>query len=238
MFSMLLLGLLLGMKHAMEADHVAAVATLATRGRSVGQTIRLGAVWGLGHTLTLLLFGGIVLTLDSVMPRQLAAGLELAVGFMLVILGLDVLRRMIRDRVHFHVHRHADDVVHLHAHSHADEHTPHDPGLHAHGHARSLDLRALFVGMMHGMAGSAALILLTLETVRSLPLGLAYIIFFGVGSILGMALLSAIIAIPLRYSASALTRVHNGLKALIGGATVALGAMLIYEIGIVDGLLL
>jgi len=88
------------------------------------------------------------------------------------------------------------------------------------------------------MAGSAALILLTLETVRSVPLGLAYIVLFGAGSIIGMALLSAIIAVPLRYSAATLTRVHNGLKALIGGATVALGAMLIYEIGIVDGLLL
>lgn len=238
MFSMLLLGLLLGMKHAMEADHVAAVAALATGGRSVRQTMRLGAVWGLGHTLTLLLFGGIVLTLDSVMPRQLAAGLELAVGVMLVLLGLDVLRRMIKDRVHFHVHRHADEVVHVHAHSHADEQAPHDPHLHTHSHSRGLNLRALLVGMMHGMAGSAALILLTLETVRSLPLGLAYIILFGAGSIFGMALLSAIIAIPLRYSARTLTRVHNGFKALIGGATVALGAMLIYEIGIVDGLLL
>ena len=238
MLSMLLFGLLLGMRHAMEADHVAAVATLATRGRSIGQTMRLGAVWGLGHTLTLLLFGGIVLTLDSVMPQQLAAGLELAVGFMLVVLGLDVLRRMIKERVHFHVHRHAEDVVHLHAHSHADEHAPHDPHLHTHGHVLGLNLRALFIGMMHGMAGSAALILLTLETVRSVPLGLAYIVLFGAGSIIGMALLSAIIAVPLRYSAATLTRVHNGLKALIGGATVALGAMLIYEIGIVDGLLL
>ena len=108
MISILLLGLLLGMKHAIEADHVAALATLATRSQSLAQTVKLGAVWGLGHTLTLLLFGGLVLALDLVMPERLAQALEFAVGIMLVLLGLDVLRRISRERVHFHIHRHAE----------------------------------------------------------------------------------------------------------------------------------
>ena len=238
MISILLLGLLLGMKHAIEVDHVAALATLATRSQSVGQTVKLGATWGLGHTLTLLLFGGLVLALDLVMPERLAQALEFAVGIMLVLLGLGVLRRVARERVHFHIHRHADAGVHLHAHSHAAETMPHDPEHHEHSHPRALRVRALLVGMMHGMAGSAALILLTLETVVSPGVGFLYIALFGLGSILGMALLSVIIAIPLRYSESGLTLAHNTLKCAVGLATVALGVAIIYEIGAVQGLLL
>ena len=238
MISILLLGLLLGMKHAIEADHVAALATLATRSQSLAQTVKLGAVWGLGHTLTLLLFGGLVLALDLVMPERLAQALEFAVGIMLVLLGLDVLRRIARERVHFHIHRHADTGVHLHAHSHAGDTAPHNPQHHEHGHPRELRVRALLVGMMHGMAGSAALILLTLETVVSPGVGLLYIALFGLGSILGMALLSVVIAIPLRYSESGLTLAHNTLVILVGLATIAIGGAMIYEIGAVPGFLL
>ena len=237
MTGVLLLGLLFGMKHAMEADHVAALATLATRSQSVGQTVRLGATWGLGHTFTLLLFGGFVLALDVVMPQRLAQGLEFLVGLMLVVLGIDLLRRVARERVHFHIHRHPDIGVHLHAHSHAGETIEHDPEHHKHGHSRSLHVRALLVGMMHGMAGSAALILLTLETVASPRLGFLYLALFGLGSILGMALLSVVIAIPLRYSESGLTFAHNTLKGAVGLATVVLGVAIIYEIGAVQGLL-
>ncbi len=231
MFGILLLGLLLGMKHAMEADHVAALATLATRSRSVGLTVRMGALWGLGHTLTLMACGGIVLFMDSVMPQRLAQGLEFAVGVMLVLLGADVLHRVVTERIHFHVHRHASDHVHLHAHSHAGELAPHNSSQHQHKHPQGFPLRALLVGMMHGMAGSAALILLTLETLHSTWLGLLYIALFGFGSMLGMALLSVVIAIPLRYSASVLGLLHNGFKALIGVASVALGVTLMYQIG-------
>jgi len=234
----LLLGLLLGMKHAFEADHVAALATLATRSQSLAQTVKLGAAWGFGHTLTLLLFGGLVLALDLVMPERLAQALEFAVGIMLVLLGLDVLRRVTRERVHFHIHRHAERIVHLHAHSHAGDTMPHNPEHHEHSHPRALRVRALLVGMMHGMAGSAALILLTLETVVSLRVGLLYIALFGLGSILGMALLSVVIAIPLRYSESGLTLAHNTLVIVVGLVTVVLGGAMIYEIGAVQGFLL
>ena len=106
--SLLSLGFLLGMRHALESDHVAAVASLATRSRSMGDTLRQGAVWGAGHTLTLFIFGSLVLLLDTVIPETLARVLEFMVGLMLIGLGIDVLRRQLSERIHFHVHRHAD----------------------------------------------------------------------------------------------------------------------------------
>lgn len=230
MNSIFLLGFVLGMRHALEADHLAAVASLATRACSLDRTIRLGATWGLGHTLTLFLCGSLVLLLDLAMPLRLARGLELAVGIMLVLLGADVLRRLVGERLHFHVHRHAGGVMHFHAHTHAPG-EPHDPDRHRHEHPKGFPVRALLVGMVHGMAGSAALLLLTLETLHSVPLGLFYILLFGAGSLVGMALLSAVIALPLRYSARTLTGVHNSLQALIGLSTVVLGLRLIYQIG-------
>jgi hypothetical protein len=228
--TLLLLGFLIGMRHAVETDHVAAVASLATRSTSLGESVRQGAAWGLGHTLTLFLFGGLVLVLDVVMPETMARGLEFAVGVMLVGLGMDVLWRLCRERIHFHTHRHADGEEHFHAHSHAGE-QGHDLARHAHGHVERFPLRAMLVGLMHGMAGSAALIILTLQTVESPWAGLAYIALFGIGSIAGMALLSVAIAIPLRLSARGMTWLHNGLQAAVGIATMAIGAGLVYRIG-------
>lgn len=228
MTGLFILGFMIGMRHALEADHLAAVAALATRSHTVSHTIRQGVVWGLGHTITLFLFGTIILVLDSVMPQRLAQFLEFAVGVMLLLLGLDVLRRLLRERIHFHVHRHAGAIEHFHAHSHHGERY-HDPGHHRHRHPEGFPVRALVVGLMHGMAGSAALILLTLNDVPSRWTGLMYIGLFGLGSMVGMALLSAVIAVPLRYSASAMTWLHNGLQAAIGIATVTLGAYLMLE---------
>ena len=228
MVSLLVLGFFIGMRHALEADHVAAVSSLATRSAGPRECVKQGIFWGLGHTLTLFLFGSVVLLLDRVLPEKLASGLELAVGVMLVLLGLDVLRRLARERVHFHLHEHDDGVRHFHGHSHAGE-PAHDA--HGHGHWRKLPLRALVVGMVHGMAGSAALILLTLETVPSVATGLLYMLLFGAGSIAGMALLSVAIAVPLRFSATGLTRLHGMLHGAIGLATVAIGVATAYGAG-------
>jgi hypothetical protein len=233
--SILALGFLLGMRHATDADHLAAVATLATRSRSVGHTVVQGIAWGTGHTLTLTLFGGAVLVLGAVVPAQAAQALELAVGVMLVLLGADALYRLRRERVHFHAHCHADGVAHFHAHSHRGEGAPHDPARHEHRHPRGFPARALLVGMVHGMAGSAALILLSLETLRSPAWGFAYIAIFGLGSILGMAALSAAIAVPLRLTSRHLKRTYDGLSAAVGLATVLLGCYIVYRISIGDG---
>lgn len=230
--SLLLLGFLIGMRHALEADHLAAVAALATSSPSLAHTVKQGAVWGLGHTLTLFFFGTAVVVLDVVLPETLARWLELAVGIMLVILGAGVIRRMLRDRVHIHAHSHQDGTTHFHAHGHPDE-ARHDARQHQHPHAQGFPVRALLVGVVHGMAGSAALILLTLSTVESVPLALLYMLLFGIGSILGMALLSIVIALPLRASARGLTWLHHAVQMAIGFATVALGVMLVYEVGVV-----
>jgi len=227
MTALLLLGLLLGMRHALEADHLAAVASLATRSKGTRGTVLQGAVWGLGHTLTLLAAGGACLLLRAVISERVAAALEGAVGVMLLLLGADVLRRMRQRRVHVHVHRHADGTVHLHAHRHAPEEA-HDPDRHQHAH-EGFPLRALLVGMVHGLAGSAALLLLTLTTLSSAWLGVAYIAVFGIGSIAGMAALAAVISLPLQGTARHLTRWHNGLEAVIGAGTLLVGAWVLYN---------
>ncbi|RDH87855.1 MAG: urease accessory protein [endosymbiont of Escarpia spicata] len=228
MLGVLLLGFLIGLQHAMEADHVAAVASLATQNRTLAQTARQGVVWGLGHTLTLFLFAGVVLVFDLIMPESLARTLELAVGVMLILLGVDVLRRLKSERVHFHAHSHGE-LTHFHAHSHQGGGV-HDADLHLHKHSERFPLRALFVGMMHGMAGSAALILLALETVVSPLEGLLYILVFGFGSIAGMGLLALVIGLPLRFSSRSLTWAHNGLKGVVGFLTVGLGAAVIVSV--------
>lgn len=118
LLSILFVGFLLGIKHATEADHLAAVATLATRRGTLLDALRQGAAWGLGHTVTLLLFGGVVLALGRSIPPQMEQTLEMVVGLMLIVLGADVLRRLWQQRIHFHAHAHGDGSVHLHAHSH------------------------------------------------------------------------------------------------------------------------
>jgi hypothetical protein len=229
--SILLLGFLLGMRHALEADHIAAVATLATRSRSARQAVLQGAVWGLGHTITLFLACSAALFLKTVVPERLASGLEGAVGAMLIVLGVDLLRRMWRDRIHFHVHHHGDGTVHVHAHSHAGAGAPRamrTERTHEHEHARQFPARALYVGLMHGLAGSAALILLTLTTIGSPVTGLIYVGLFGVGSMCGMAVLSAVISVPLR-GARRFAWLYAGAQAAVGLATIVIGSMLVYE---------
>ncbi|MES2957630.1 MAG: urease accessory protein [Pseudomonadota bacterium] len=236
--SILVVGLLLGMQHATEADHLAAVATLASRQQnSLARTLRQGIAWGIGHTLTLMLFAGAVLALGQVISPGLEKGLETAVGLMLIVLGADVLRRLWRDRVHFHVHTHAPQPPHVHAHSHRGE-GAHAGSAHHHEHApREWPLRALAIGMMHGLAGSAALVVLSLQAVPSVALGLGYIALFGVGSILGMAALSAAIAIPMKLSATYLGRLQHAMSALIGVSTCTLGVVMVWQIGSLKALL-
>jgi cytochrome c biogenesis protein CcdA len=226
--SLLAIGFLLGLKHATDADHLVAVATLATRERSLAGTVRQGVFWGIGHTLTLMLFGGAVLLLGHALPPHLERLLEAAVGVMLIGLGIEVWYRVWERRIHFHSHRHGS-VVHLHAHSHAGEDT-HGRSPHDHAHAKpSWPLRALSIGVMHGLAGTAALVLLSLQSAPSLASGVAYIMVFGIGSILGMALLSAVIAVPLMRSARVLGGLHRGVTLAVGAASSLVGVWIVFE---------
>src|SRR5262245_10118965 len=144
MAAFLILGFLIGIKHALEADHVAAVASLATRSPRLGVTVRVAAAWGAGHALALVVCGALLLALDLSLSAATSRALESIVGVMLVLLGLDVLRRLRSKRVHFHAHEHAG-LRHFHAHSHADD-IVHDAAQHQHEHVRGLLSRALLVG--------------------------------------------------------------------------------------------
>jgi hypothetical protein len=227
MFGILGLGFLLGMQHALEADHIAAVSSIAARRTQIGDIVRHGLTWGLGHTLTLFVFAGAALLLGHAIPEQVARPIESAVGIMLVGLGAHVLWRLRRDRVHFHKHGHGDGTVHIHAHSHAGETLPHASAAHAHPHG--FRWRTLLVGLMHGMAGSAALLVLTVSQASSPAVGLGYVALFGIGSMVGMGALSTVIAVPLAVSARWLTWANRGLQGAVGIVTIAIGLTTIYE---------
>src|SRR3954467_15705872 len=213
MFGILGLGFLLGMQHALEADHIAAVSSIAARRSHVADIVKHGLTWGLGHTLTLFVFAGAAILLGHAIPESIARPIEAAVGLMLMGLGGHVLWRLWRDRVHFHRHGHGDGTVHFHAHSHAGEIAPHARAAHAHAHG--FRWRTLLVGLMHGMAGSAALLVLTASQASSAAAGLGYVTLFGLGSMVGMGALSAVIAVPLAVSAQWLTWANSGLQGAV-----------------------
>jgi hypothetical protein len=226
MFGILGLGFLLGMQHALEADHIAAVSSIAARRTGVGDIVKHGLTWGLGHTLTLFVFAGAAILLGHAIPDHFARPLETAVGFMLVGLGAHVLWRLWRDRVHFHRHGHGEGTVHFHAHSHAGETVSHARAAHLHGHG--FRWRTLMVGLMHGMAGSAALLMLAASQASSAAAGLGYVALFGIGSMVGMGALSSVIAVPLAVSARWLTWANSGLQGAVGVVTIVIGASTIH----------
>ena len=207
--SLVALGFVLGLRHAIEADHLAAISTIVTERRSLLSSLLVGASWGFGHTLALLVAGVGVLLLRYQMTDRLAHALELGVGMMLVLLGGNVLRTLV-DRGASHGHAHPTVA----ADSHADA---------------WLVARPLLVGMVHGLAGSAPLLLLTLTVLSSPVEAFSYIAVFGVGSMIGMAVLSTVIAVPLAASARWLTWANRGLQATVGAVTVAIGVTTIVE---------
>ena len=233
MFGILGLGFLLGMQHALEADHIAAVSSIAARRSDVGDIVKHGLTWGLGHTLTLFAFAGAAILLGHAIPEHLARPLETAVGIMLVGLGAHVLWRLWRDRVHFHRHGHGDGTRHIHLHSHAGESVPHHNS--AHGHDHGFRWRTLLVGLMHGMAGSAALLVLAVSQAANPAAAVAYVLLFGVGSMLGMGALSVVIAVPLAVSARWLTWANRGLQGAVGVVTIAVGVGTIWASAFASG---
>ena len=229
MFSILALGLLIGMQHALEADHLAAVSAISARKTSARKIISHGAFWGIGHTLTLMGVAGGALYLGLEISVKTSAWMETVVGIMLILLGGNLLVQLIKGRIHYHFHHHNTEKLHLHAHSHADEKGAHEKFRHNHEHSNVLPWRTLLIGMIHGMAGSAALLVLTTQIVSSPLLGLSYVGLFGLGSVFGMAALSALIAIPLSRSATLLTWGNRAIQGGVGVWTVVLGTYVIYH---------
>jgi len=230
MISFIILGFLIGMSHALEADHLAAVGALATsRHSSSRKLVFLGASWGMGHTTTLLLLSALVLLFGYVVSSRLAAGMEFGVGVMLVLLGGHVIWKMRRAKVHFHIHQHDDGNKHLHAHSHAGASVDHlkDPHQHKHG----FSLRAYLVGLAHGAAGSAGLIALTAAATRDVTTALSYVLVFGIGSTFGMALLTYAVSWPMRLSEKAAGRFFKIVQGTIAVFAIYIGTDVMIENG-------
>jgi|SRR5215213_2130652 len=224
-------GFLLGLKHATEADHLAAVSAIVSERRSLFGSAIIGGVWGLGHTISLFLAGIFVLLLKFQISERTEKMLEFGVGVMLVLLVLNVLRKLLKGgHLHFHAHEHGKRV---HVHPHIHEREKDEPHTH---HGFSFSPRALIIGMIHGLAGSAALMLLIIPTIESQTLGLLYIIVFGVGSIGGMMLMSFLVGLPFTLTASRFNRFNHILQSIAGLVSVALGLFIVYEKGITEGL--
>ncbi len=225
----LALGLLLGMEHALDADHVVAVSTMVSQHRSLRRASMVGIVWGLGHTTTLFLVGLAVILFKVRIPERLSLSMEFAVGLVLVTLGASIIKGYLGGRVHAHAHRHGGEI-HLHFHSHAAGEG------HDHGHPPPQHRRSLLVGMIHGLAGSAALMLLVLGTIRTPALGLLYILVFGAGSILGMLGISTLLGLPFVLTAERFASIHQRIRIAAGATSVAYGVWIMAQVGIGEGL--
>jgi len=226
------LGFLLGLKHATEADHLAAVSTIAAERKSLWSSALVGGLWGLGHTISLVTAGVLVLVLNFEISERTETVLELGVGIMLTLLGLNVLKKIIKGgRLHLHAHQHAEHVhVHPHIHEADAARAPHTH------HGLSLSPRALIVGMIHGMAGSAALMLLVIPTIGSKAVGMLYIVIFGIGSIGGMMIMSLLVGLPFTLTALKFDRFNRLLQGAAGMVSIGLGLWIIYERGFEGGL--
>lgn len=225
-------GLILGMKHATEVDHVIAVSNIVSEHRKLTKVVLVGGLWGLGHTLTLVLVGFFVLLLGISIPERTSQYLELCVGLMIIGLSLTALTRVIRGRnkLHAHVHSH-DDTTHTHLHFHESATQHDDSSFHNH-QVRRIGLKPLLVGAVHGLAGSAALTLLVLTQVRSVVIGLGYLLVFGLGSVVGMMAVSTVIGLPFAISARRLTNVSVSLQLAAGLIGVCFGCWYAYSAGI------
>lgn len=242
------LGFLLGMRHATDADHVIAVTTILARSRRFLHSTLIGALWGFGHTVTVLVVGSAIIAFNVVIPPPVGLAMELAVAVMLVLLGVlnltGTLKR-ITERftppapMHGHAHEH------LHAHDPSTDLHPHDHA-HLHGHGTDQGLLATFgwfqllrpviVGLVHGLAGSAAIALLVLSTIRDSGLALAYLVIFCGGVAAGMAILTTLIGLPFLVSRTRSERINRWLTVGSGILSLAFGFYLAYQIGFVDGL--
>lgn len=233
--SVLALGLVFGLKHAVEADHLAAVSTIVSERKSLLSSSLVGALWGVGHTISLLIAGIAVILFHVEIGEKMALALEFGVALMLIALGINAIRKLLRreTRLHFHTHQHGQRI-HAHPHLH-DIATEDQPTTH---HGLRLSARPVLVGMVHGLAGSAALMLLVLSTIPQPLIGMAYITVFGIGSIVGMMLMSALVALPVRLTADRFRRAHLTVRGLAGLFSLGFGLFMVYQIGFIEGLFL
>jgi ABC-type nickel/cobalt efflux system permease component RcnA len=227
-YTLLLFGGLIGMQHALEADHLAAMAALSTGQTSRRSLVLRGSLWGLGHTLTLLSVCGVLLIWGGTISARTQAFLQLIVGVMIIFLGANVLYRLWKQRPHFHFHQHESGLHHLHAHTHVSETRPHAVSKHPHKHHDLGLRRVVMVGMIHGVAGSAGLLVLA-ASASSVVNALGYILAFGLGSILGMATLSFIASYPIGFIERSASWMNRAAMVAIGCAAMIIGLHLLTE---------
>ncbi len=255
LLSIIALGFFLGMRHATDPDHVIAVTTIVSRQRSIARSAWIGIFWGIGHTLTILLVGAAIILFGLVIPPRIGLSMEFSVGLMLIVLGImNVVsfRRSISvtalqtqeglEAVHAHPYNHGD-YVHTHLHRHSPEEHLHRPG------QTPLDyldrafadkglyqyFRPLAVGIIHGLAGSAAVALLVLTTIRNSYWAVAYLLIFGIGTIAGMMLITMSIASTFQFVGKS-RRFSHLLAVASGLLSLAFGLLVAYQIGFVNGL--
>ena len=259
LLSIIALGFFLGMRHATDPDHVVAVTTIVSRQRSIRHAAIIGALWGLGHTLTILLVGSAIILFGLVIPPRVGLTMEFSVGLMLLLLGILNLSGMmswIRENLssataaHSDLHAHGDlvhvhgDLVHAHVHYHAPANLaaseePASSGWLARnfGHLGLYQvLRPLAIGIVHGLAGSAAVALLVLTTIRVPSWAIFYLLVFGVGTVAGMMVITAAIAVPFKFSESRFARLNRAMGIASGLLSLAFGLFIVYQMGFVNGL--
>jgi ABC-type nickel/cobalt efflux system permease component RcnA len=253
LLSIIALGFFLGVRHATDPDHVIAVATIVSRQRSIRQGAVIGVLWGVGHTITILVVGSAIILFGIVIPTRVGLTMELSVGLMLILLGILNLTGTMRwitenltpSQLELHSHSHGHgDYIHSHAHGHSPE---------KHGHTNDetpvgwMDrvfgrlglyhiVRPLAVGVVHGLAGSAAVALLVLTTIRVPSWAVLYLLVFGIGTVVGMMLITAAIAVPFTFSEKRFASLHRGLGVVSGLVSLAFGLFIVYQMGFVDGL--
>jgi ABC-type nickel/cobalt efflux system permease component RcnA len=232
-FAILGIGLIFGLKHATEVDHVIAVSTIVSQHKNVWRSAIVGAMWGAGHTASLLIVGAIVLSLRVAIPERVSGWLEFCVALMIIALGISALWRALRKSSEVHVHQHSHGgVSHKHVHFHEKE-TQHSPAMQtAHSHAVArVGWKPVLIGTMHGLAGSGALTLLVLTQISSAWVGLLYLLIFGLGSIAGMLLMSGLIGLPFALTSRNLTSIHHRLQTVAAVLSIAFGFWYAYETG-------
>jgi high-affinity nickel permease len=221
------LGFLLGLRHALDSDHLVAVSAIVSEHKSLARSSIVGTFWGMGHTASLFAVGLIILLLKISIPEHIKLWMEMPVALMLVALGINATFRAARDRgwqIHTHVHSHDHQSPHAHIHLHSSsEHN------HAHRLFR-LGRRPFLVGMVHGFAGSAAVTLAALATVPTVALGLIWIAVFGIGSIGGMLLMSAAISLPFIVTARRFSAINGAIRLLAGLSSIIFGLMIAWTL--------
>ena len=240
----LLLGFLLGLKHATDADHVVAVSTIVSEYKNPWRSLWVGVSWGLGHTTPLLILGVVILLLrETVLDHYQAVApvLEFGVGVMLVFLGVQVLWNLRRSHLHLHTHEH-DGGEHIHAHAHAlaaeelSRRQRHHWLAPAGAGRPFFRLKSYVIGVVHGLAGSAAAMLLLLPQIDGIALGVGYLLLFGVGTVISMGGITILLSVPFAITGR-VDRLNRLVAGVAGVASLVFGTALILEIAFDAGFL-